>query len=627
MHVSRTNYKSVLSIALLAGFLAGSPHVASAQSPFLSEPGEADYFGRIAQDVPPAPEGSMPEPLTPYDEAPVAEGEYLSEDCFAVEGESWLDWHGVPEVFEHPDDNPGFGLSYHQEHELPEEEPELAWKVWEKWMEILELPHESLVEVSEFITRAEHDGTVFTDPEYSWTSENAIGIQPIMDRPPLIIEYPQKFLGQGTIQEGIELPTGAIWRPTVWVFGSNRFGMSYRDDQVGPGQAGFNFGSFVNRLALFGQLNLTGTERIQIGVRPTDEEEGRPLLTGREYTSYFWKTFTSGAGRTNLDGLDGWNGDLNVAYFEGQLDEIFPGLDPYDTEFLDYGFSVGRQAMSFQRGLMVNEDMIDAATITRNTVFGNGNLNLRMTGVFAWNRLTRIAPVEPNTRAKMYGLFTESDFKYNTMNLDVGFIDDPNRTHRDLLVAAISSTQRLVGYHNTYNSRFHVLASFPTEGEGDRVAFMGSPGNISGQGELFFSQISVTPHESEDLIYWNTFLAVDQFTSLARAPQAGPLGDTGLLFAAAGLGLYGPPIATVTNSAVGTALGYQVFLDTKNQQIIYEVGARHGKGADDLEIAGAIQYQRAIAQNWIWLVTGFLSDRQNTDGLSSGLRSEIQLFF
>ena len=44
-------------------------------------------------------------------------------------------------------------------------------------------------------------------------------------------------------------------------------------------------------------------------------------------------------------------------------------------------------------------------------------------------------------------------------------------------------------------------------------------------------------------------------------------------------------------------------------------------------IAGAIQYQRAFRQNWIWLITGFLSSRHGTDGLSQGLRTEIQLFF
>ena len=611
---------AVLAIALPAlGYSAAGQHPLTTQSePTGIARASDDFVGAARVTGQPASKAdSARNSDEPYAETPYRD----SSDRDAMEDRSWIDWHGVPEVFEHPDDDPGFDLSFYQEDEFPEEEPELLWRVWERWMAVLELPHEPLVKISELLTGAKHDGTVFTDPDDSSTSEIPIGIQPLMERPPLIIEYPDKFLGPGKISEGFELPSGAVWRPTLWVFGSERFGVSYRDDQAGPGQNGTNFGSVVNRLNLFGQLNLTGTEHVVIQVRPTDEEEGRPLLTGREFSSAFWKKFRNGTG-SEFRSLSGWNGDINSLYFEGQVNEIFPDLDPY----LDLGFSVGRQPMSFQRGLMLNEDMIDAVSVTRNTLYGNGNLNLRVTGVFAWNRLTRISPVA-NTNAKLYGIFTESDFKFNTLNVDVGFVDDPDRGNRDVLVAAISSTQRFVGYENTYNTRFHFLASFPTEGEGTRTRFMGSPGNVTGQGELFFSQISVTPHRSEDLIYWNTFVVIDQFTSLARGPQAGPLGDNGLLFAAAGLGLYGPPLATVTNSSVGTAIGYQMFLDTKNQQIIYEVGAREGKGDDNLEIGGAIQYQRAIRQNWIWLITGFLSGRQGTDGLSSGLRTELQLFF
>lgn len=527
----------------------------------------------------------------------------------------------VPEVVrEHPDDNPGFYLQYYCDGEFPEPEPELHWKVWEGWMHLLELPHEPLVKLSECLLHAEHDGYGFTPT--TELSNVPIGIQPLQDRPPLYLEYPETFLGPGTIQPGIELPTGGVWRPTFWVFGQERFGFSYREDQGGA-----KFGEApVNRLNLFGQLNLSGTEHVVIQLRPTDEEEGRPLLTGREYSSVFWKNNSVPAGR-RVNHLDGFNGDINSLYFEGQLDEIFAFLDPYDHKYLDYGFSVGRQPMSFQRGLMMNEDMIDAVTVTRNTVYGGPILNQRISFVYAWNRLTRVAPLFPNTDAKLYGLFSETDFKFNTLYVDFGFVDDPEPTHGDLAVFAVSSTQRWVGYENTYNSRFHLLVSWPTEGERTRTAFMGSPGNVSGQGELFFSQISMTPHETEDLIYWNFFWAIDQFTSLARAPQAGPLGDTGLLFAAAGLGLYGPPLATVGNSSVGTAIGYQMFFDTKQQQIIYEVGAREGKANDNFEIAGAVQYQRAFGQNWIWLVTGFLSGRQGTDGLSQGLRTEIQYFF
>ncbi len=548
-------------------------------------------------------------------------------------------------VTEHPDDHPGFDLSWYQEHENREEKVEFRWKAWEHFTKFVEKPHKPLVHLSTRLVRGKHDGTVFTDPENSWLAEHPIGIQPIMDRPPLPLgEFGEKFLGPGAIQEGHQLPGGAVWRPALWIFGSNRLGVSYRNDRVAAGSApgapaaqGRKFGSVVNRLNLFSQLNLTGTEHALIALRPTDQEVGtRPLITGREFSSYFWRESTVPGGQS-FSSLSGTNLDFQSAYFEGQLDEILPFLDPHDTRFLDYGFSVGRQAMSFQRGLMANEDMIDAVTVTRNTIYGKGNLNMRVTGIFAWNQLTRITPpaspggeiTGPNTDAKMYAIITETDFHKATVNFDIGFVDDPDPAHGDLLVIGASSTQRLVGYHNTYNTRFHALASFATSGERNSsiIRPMGTVANISGNGQLLFSQVSWTPHEAEDLIYWNTFVAIDQFTSLTRAPQAGPLGDTGILFAAAGLGLYGPALATVSTSSVGSAVGYQMFFDTKEKQLIWEVGVRNGKDADDLEGAVGFQYQQAIKQNWIFLTTGFLSGRQNTSGLSQGIRTEIQLFF
>lgn len=548
-------------------------------------------------------------------------------------------------VTQHPDDNPGFEHSWYQEDECREEHVEFRWKAWEHFVEFIDLPHEPLVHLSERLVRGKHDGTVFTDPENSWLAEHPIGIQPIQDRPILPLgEFGEKFLGQGTIKEGYQLPTGAVLRPALWIFGSNRLGVSYRNDRFAPGSApgapaaqGRKFGSIVNRLNLFSQLNLSGTEHFLIGLRPTDQEVGtRPLITGREYSSIFWRESTVPNGES-FSSLSGSNLDFQTAYFEGQFDEIFPFLDPHDSRFLDYGFSVGRQALSFQRGLMANEDMIDAVTVTRNTIYGNGNLNMRVTGIFGFNQVTRITPPQtpgveltgPNTDAKLYAVITETDFHKSTVNFDVGFIDDPDKSHGDLLVIGASSTQRLIGYHNTYNTRFHFLASFPTDGEQNSTIIrpMGTQAHISGQGELLFSQISWTPHESEDLVYLNTFVAIDEFTSLTRAPQAGPLGDTGILFAAAGLGLYGPALATVSTNAVGGALGYQMFFDTKGKQLIWELGMRNGKDADDLEAAVGFQYQQAIKQNWIFLTTGFLSGRQNTPGLSQGIRTELQLFF
>ena len=57
-------------------------------------------------------------------------------------------------------------------------------------------------------------------------------------------------------------------------------------------------------------------------------------------------------------------------FFEGDFGEIFPGLDPYDTKLLDYGFSVGRQPVLIQDGLLINANRLDAVTVTRNTLNG-----------------------------------------------------------------------------------------------------------------------------------------------------------------------------------------------------------------------------------------------------------------
>ena len=56
---------------------------------------------------------------------------------------------------------------------------------------------------------------------------------------------------------------------------------------------------------------------------------------------------------------------------------------------LDYGFSIGRQPVLIQDGLLINADQLDAVTVTRNTLNGGDVLNFRTTGMFAWNQVHR----------------------------------------------------------------------------------------------------------------------------------------------------------------------------------------------------------------------------------------------
>lgn len=471
---------------------------------------------------------------------------------------------------------------------VPEGESPLHWRAFECFPELLTCPHDPLAALFGFLTHAEH-----VEPE-TGLDPYAIGIQPVPARPPLVFECNEGFLKPGWLSQGVETHTGAVWRPSIWVFGTYRTAYQYADRR----QAGSPVSEWANRLDLFGQVNLSGTERILFGMRPLDEQLGR----SRRFTSY---DFHDGSW------IDGTNADVQTLFFEGDFGEIFPGLDPYDHKMLDYGFSVGRQPLLAQQGLLINEDMIDAVTITRNTLHGHGNLNLRMTGVYAWNEINRNNS-RPDHNAQLFALLTESDFAISTVNADVVYVDSSvnNNNAGSLIAFGLSAIQRIHGFYNTYNTSLHVLASFPTQQETA----------AAGQGELLFAQTSWTPHRSEDLIYLNTFWAIDQFTSPARGPlMGGPLGQTGLLFSSPALGQIGAPLPNSASSVVGASLGYQMFYDHTRQQVIFEVGGRQDTdGANTAGIATGVRYQKALGQHWIFIVDGIASKREGIDLIPIG---------
>lgn len=431
-----------------------------------------------------------------------------------------------------------------------------------------------------------------------------LGLYPVPCRPPLLVECGEGFLSPGYLSHGIETCTGAVWRPAFWVFGEYRTAVQYADQGAGEPIA-----EWANRLDLFGQLNLSGTERLLVGLRPLDKEQ----FDRRVFSSY---DFHDG------DWIDGLNSQIQTLFFEGDFGELFPYLDPYDVRHLDIGFSAGRMPLLAQQGLLINEDRIDAVTLTRNTLFTNRDLNLRVTGVYSWGSIFRNSPDagvpnEEDSNSQMVALLTESDFVRSTVNFDTVYIEgDPQ--HGDLVAFGLSGIQRWEGYFNTYNTSLHVLGSFP----------LGNETPFAQQGELLFAQTSWTPHHYEDLIYVNAFWAIDQFTSPARGPlMGGPLGQTGILFSSPGLGRVGAPIDVRTNDAVGGSLGYQFFFDDTRQQIIWELGGeRETTGLNRGTIATALCYQRAVGQHWILVLEGFGGKQEAVD-TSSGARAEMRAKF
>ncbi|MCB9848207.1 MAG: hypothetical protein H6814_07305 [Phycisphaeraceae bacterium] len=418
----------------------------------------------------------------------------------------------------------------------------------------------------------------------------------VPERPEPILELGDPFLGSGPISRGFTIPTGALWQPSLLVYGSYRTALqSYNNGNE-------TFTEWVNRLDLFGNLQLSGTERLLVGIRPLDQDG--------EFSGYFFEP--GGARQHGWD--DGANGEITHLFLEGDLGQLFPGLDPKDTGQFDIGFSVGRQPIFYQEGLLIN-DRIDAVGITKNNIFPGGVNNLQVTALYGWNEVNRGNNVEDHD-AQLFGLFTEMDTGGSTINIDAVYVYDSGRRadNTDALFLAGSAAQRI----GKINTAFRALASIPTNMESPEV----------GRGGLLFAELSYTPAHSEDILYLNGFWGIDEFSSAARGPDAGgPLGRTGLLFAAVGLGRYGAPLGNSAQDAAGASLGFQHFFNEKRSQVVVEAGFRSDtNNTDRSAVAVAGRFETAIGRNNILRLDAFLTGQENS-GPASGARVEWQIKF
>ena len=157
-------------------------------------------------------------------------------------------------------------------------------------------------------------------------------VEDVPDRPTLLLELGEPFLGTGSFGPEVELPTGAVWRPSLWVFGTHRMAVQTVDNGA------TRVSEWAHRLDLFANLKLSASDRLLIGLRPLDREN----------------RFTGVSFEPAGDFQDEFNAVVRTLFFEGDAGEIFPNLDSGDTRMLDIGFSVGRQAVLFQDGILIN---------------------------------------------------------------------------------------------------------------------------------------------------------------------------------------------------------------------------------------------------------------------------------
>ena len=400
-------------------------------------------------------------------------------------------------------------------------------------------------------------------------------IESVPERPKLLLELGNPYLGTGRISPGFELPTGAVWQPTFILYGTLRTGVQSSDD--GSQQRT----EWANRLDLFGNLQLSGTERLVIGFRNLDRN-------GR-FTSYVFEP--------DLDDpfVEELNASIQSLYFEGDFGEIFPGLDREDFGRKDVGFSIGRQPLFFQEGMLIN-DSIDGLGITRNTLLPGNASNFRVTFFAGFDNIDRVN-VEDES-ALLAAVLTSMDLRRTTVDADLAYVTGDELTG-DLLALGVSAVQRF----GKTNTSFRALVSSAIDAE---TAF-------STDGALLLSEVSWTPPYSHDLVYVNTFWAIDEYTAPAAGPATGgPLGRAGISFAAVGLGSFGAPLSSRAREVAGGAVGYQRFLGSENRrQLLAELGLRVGTASGTADAAAvSLRYQAAQGRRFVWVLDGFGGSRR-----------------
>ena len=459
-------------------------------------------------------------------------------------------------------------------------------------------------------TDAEESGSRLSDEPKPFLGEGDIP-----DRAPLLLELGNPFLETGELDSGFELPTGAVWQPRLWVFGTFRTAVQAIDtgdqDRVSE---------WVNRFDLFANLQLTGTEKAVLGLRPFDQN--RP----DRFAGYRFET--------TGDQNDGWNGgyptetsDINnlirTAFFEGDFGSLFPGLDPVGTSLLDFGFTVGRQPIIVQDGILIS-DTLDAVGLVRNNIRMPNVSNLRISGLYAsdiFDEVTRTSggvPQVDDDDLQLVGLFTEWDTPVSTINVDGVYVWDDTQSDGDGLYGGISAAQRF----GPLNTTFRVNASYAVDDQTTLVR----------NGALVSAELSVTPPGTNDTFYVNPFFAYREYVQAAREriDGGGPLAALGILFASPNIGRYGSEISNRANDVAGAAVGYQWFWDDNRRNLAFEVAVRKELGlhrdADTFgstdQYAAGLQFQQAIGQRLLLQLESYYAYQKDQDNAYGG-RAEL----
>ena len=466
----------------------------------------------------------------------------------------------------------------------------------------------SILGISSEVIAAEDDSS-------SRYSDEKKGISDKIPKRPQPLEILQGFKREGPLKYEFPLPTGMVVSPNLLLYANYRTGIQTIEN-TGEDDPRVEW---TNTLGVLANLEITGTERVLVGMTPLND--------GGLRTRY---TFNDPNPLVEEDEFEAeWNSRITTAFFEGELSEMIPIIDWKGRRPLDYGIAVGRQPVQIQEGFLI-ADTIDSVAITRNTVPIPGTAYARITALYGWRHKIHRRMNQEDTKAQLFGLFGVADIGHSTLDLGVTYLTSTTVNGGDQVNVAISAQQPVIVFNRLFSTTFRVANSVALDK--DNLA--------ASDGTLLYCSISTTPRRTEDILYLNIFGAIDDYAPSSRA-AGGPLGRTGLLFAGNGLTTaFGSPISNRTNESFGGSLGRQMFFNNRRTQLIGEIG---GKWTDEgpvppgamqkpksvVTFGGAAKVAQAIGRHVFVSLDAFGLRRESggSDDFLYGVRSELNFIF
>ena len=459
-------------------------------------------------------------------------------------------------------------------------------------------------------------------------SETPIPFLKSEDLPPRVgalIELGRGINEVGELSPGIEMPTGAVWQPALWVYGSARVAGLATDGDRRTRQGG-DSAEIAGRVDLFANLQLTGTERVLAHFRPLDKG-------GR----FARKVLSPDATGTDID----VDFDAESLFFEGDIGEMFPKLDPEDRGELDMGFAVGRFPVEFQNGYLIRDEMT-AVGLSKTNVQVPGSSGVRVMGLWAFDHVNESNGARDPRDVNLFGLFVEGDFPWGLMEFDVaGTVSGELRG--DQINVGLGWTGHSAG--NNYSIHANVSQ------HSDQLVVMDEDPkkriNVrpNGQvkdydGALLVAGYSTEINANHDLLYANGYWAEGDFGRLASNGTP-PLGPVGLSYAGVGLGGYRPALWPRPLDSAGFAVGVQKFFADETANWALEFAHRRDLESDDEfgdtgGFALTTRFQRKFANRFLVQIDAYQAwlesddrghqDAENDDD-SAAVRIELKMNF